>query len=161
MKATLKSNPLADSMRIEDRLIMEKHQIEAKKENMRREKEEQELSMMKDKPFVRESSVEMGLRKIETMRQSKGLSKSVQKHEELYLDFHKKVTKKDLNADEIKLKTNLEEYTFQPNTSRGGESPSRQNISGSFEASFRKKPSLKPQLNQGRPRIDPYKIQEK
>jgi hypothetical protein len=30
-----------------------------------------------------------------------------------------------------------------------------------MEASFRKKPTIKAQLDQGRPRIDPYKVQEK
>ena len=35
------------------------------------------------------------------------------------------------------------------------------NMSASFEDSFRIKPTLKAQLDQGRGRIDPYKVQEK
>jgi len=47
---------------------------------MRIEKERQEISELKEKPFVRESSNYIGIKKIETMRESKGLSKSVDKH---------------------------------------------------------------------------------
>jgi hypothetical protein len=93
-------------MTLEDRLIMEKSQIEAKKEMRRRELAEQEVSVLKDRPFVRESSAQIGIRKIETRRMSQGLSMSLQKHEELYLDYQKRATKRDFKDDEIKLKLN-------------------------------------------------------
>jgi predicted GTPase len=54
----------------------------------------------------------MGSKRNMTMRDSKGLSRSVQKHEELYQDYHQKAKKRDYNADELAIKKNIEDYTF-------------------------------------------------
>ena len=42
-KSQMKQNPNADSMSLEDRLIMSKHQIDFKYEQKRKEKEDQEI----------------------------------------------------------------------------------------------------------------------
>jgi len=66
-------------MNIEDRLVVEKKQVEARKEQMRLEKEKEELAKNKEKPFVRQSSLALGLKKQSTLKQSKGLDQSTNK----------------------------------------------------------------------------------
>ena len=93
-------------MSLEDRLIQEKSLNEQKREEMRRDKEQLEISVLKDRPQIGDTSANMGYAKNQSMRVNKGLSKSMQKHEELYLDYQKKQTKIDLRDDDIKLKQN-------------------------------------------------------
>ena len=66
-------------MKLEDRLITEKDHIEMKKENQRLAKEHSEISTLKEKPFVRQSSQVIGHRKWSNQMASKGLKENTPK----------------------------------------------------------------------------------
>jgi hypothetical protein len=68
--------------------------------------------MSKDKPFVRESSSNLGIRKLNTMKLARGLDIDTPKHEELYLDYVKKGSKRDINEDEKAYMKDPNAYSF-------------------------------------------------
>ena len=66
----------------------------------------------KSKPFVRKSSAVLGKAKLAQQRSRKGLGQDAPKHEELYLDYYKKQTRRDAKEDEVALQKDPEAYTF-------------------------------------------------
>lgn len=155
LKRHLDLNPNADVIPVEDRLIQEKARLAMKKETMKKIKEISDLQANQEKPFVRKSSVAIARAKSVQKREEEGIPASVTKHQELYMEYYKRNQKKDRKEDEIELQKNPSEYTFTPNIYR---SPSIRSSSVGLAgrasvSSFTRRPSFKPELDQGRNRL--------
>ena len=164
MKRLKEKEPEKAYMSIADRLVAQQNDSQFKKEQMKKDKEIKEIQQT-FKPFVRSSSKKMAFSRKLTYTEgqsqpgastARDRSKDIWENQYQMAKKYNKNLKKDLDQDEVEMRKDPKEYSFQPNSARRMESPRgmvKSTNLNSYRSTSSRKSSRKPSLDQGRKRL--------